>query len=50
MNFSGAAVRLRVPAGTDLLAGAAAGGDTELGANGILAIRLKAEATQGGMD
>ena len=47
MNFSGAAVRLRVPAGTDLLAGAAASGDTELGAKGILAIRLKAEATQG---
>ena len=50
MNFSGAAVRLNVPEGVDLLTGAPAGGEAELDTNGVMAIRLNALAAQGGMD
>ena len=39
MNFTGAPVTLILPAGTDALTGAPAGGETTLAANGVKIIR-----------
>ena len=45
MNFSGKPARIRLPVGTDMLTGEAAGGDTALGVNGIAVIRVDAAGT-----
>lgn len=45
MNFSGKPARIRLPVGTDMLTGEAAGGDTALGVNGVAVIRVDAAAT-----
>ena len=39
MNFSGRPARVRLPEGENALTGERAGGETELGANGVAVIR-----------